>query len=129
MADGIRDASAPPRRRRRRWWVALACVLVFGAGLGRFVYLHLTLRPTPRPEYWEAQLAALDPLPPGSVPAAEITNLIAKPAWVTDPAITSLPSFYPQQALQGPWNPPRPEINAVSLAFANDPARGGFQGP
>lgn len=67
MTDAAESSSprSPARRRRRRRIVLLA-LLLFGVWLTRWVYLRLTLRPTPRPEYWTEQIERLDPPPPGA---------------------------------------------------------------
>jgi len=64
-------ASAPaPVSRARRWRRRrdlLMAFLALAAWFVHFAYLRITLRPTPRPEYWAAQIAALDPPPPGAI--------------------------------------------------------------
>ena len=56
-----RDGEGRPRTVGAVLGTALTVVLALGGWFGRFAYLRIALRPTPRPEYWEAQLAALDP--------------------------------------------------------------------
>ena len=50
---------SPRGVRWRRWAVVGVVALVLCGWFARFAYLRITLRPTPRPEYWEAELAAL----------------------------------------------------------------------
>jgi hypothetical protein len=109
----------PARRSRRRRWIALGCMLALGLCFGRFAYLRITLRPTPRPAYWEAKLAALDPPPPGAISTDKALLLIAPLPWENDPAIKALTPFYPQHLLMGPWKVPRADASAVSQAFAS----------
>ncbi|MBN1513015.1 MAG: hypothetical protein JXB13_13450 [Phycisphaerae bacterium] len=67
MTDAV-EPSPPrsPARRRRRRRIVLLALLLFGVWLTRWVYLHITLRPTPRPEHWIEQIERLDPPPPGA---------------------------------------------------------------
>ena len=79
--------AAVPRRQRRRWrnWLVLAvAAMVLVGWLARSGYLRVTLRPTPRPEYWLEQLRELDPPGPGSITWAEAKALLGACASLVD---------------------------------------------
>jgi hypothetical protein len=97
--------------------------LALGAAIwfGRFTYLRITLRPTPRPEYWRAQLEALDPLPPGALSAGEGFGLLTNPPWVTADAIE------PADRKTGPSQPRPleggiPSLHGASRISFSDPS-------
>lgn len=102
-----------PRWRRR---VMLLLLLLAAVGLTRFVYLRITLQPTPRPAYWEAQIAALDPPAPGAVSVDHAMNLI------TGPPLDDFPEFTDRRqliALQlGSWNVFRTDVRMANRLFA-----------
>lgn len=128
-------------RRGRRRLILVVVVLVLVGWFGRFAYLRITMRPTPRPEYWEAQLAALDPPGPGAISAAEARRILRNyPRLVVPPPATQgrvgpggypLPptpgiGFIPMPPVSpgyddirlGPWDESRPEIQAAGRLFS-----------
>ncbi|HOB73619.1 MAG TPA: hypothetical protein PKG54_03740 [Phycisphaerae bacterium] len=83
--DHSQDAASPQKRPRRvRRWIILALVLALAVWFGRFAYLRITLRPTPRPEYWLAQRDALNPLPAGALTFAEVEARLDDRPWETN---------------------------------------------
>jgi len=72
-----KPAEAYPRGSRIRRWVTFAVVAVVVLWIFRFVWLRLTLRPTPRPEYWAAKIAELDPPPPGAMSSDEANRILS----------------------------------------------------
>lgn len=116
--DNTQECAAPQRKRHRfRRWILLALALALAAWFGRFAYLRLTLRPTPRLAYWEAKVAALDPVPPGAVPAIKAVVAITAPPWIGDPELIALQGFHPQQLLVGEWTASRPDYAVADRIF------------
>lgn len=111
-------------RRRRRWpWVLLALLVVGGVWFGRFAYLRVTLRPAPRIEYWNAELARLFPAPPDALPMSQIDAALTSRPFELDPQITSLPSTATQpydvsDCFRRRWDSPRPEVMATRAVLA-----------
>lgn len=78
------DSTVPRKgRRHMRRWVMLAAALLLVAWFGRFAYLRITLRPTPRPEYWQAKLEELYPLPADALTLPERDRILADRPWET----------------------------------------------
>lgn len=104
-----------PARRWLRRGRRLASLLM-AAWLGRWVYLHLTLKPTPRPEYWAAQIAALDPPPKGAVDLKRLRELAdAFAEFDADPTLPQTAFIHCVDAvLLGTWDGSRADIAAVS---------------
>lgn len=147
--EGAVPKDAVPRRRwRKRWLVFLVIVLVLGGWFGRFAYLRMTLRPTPRPEYWQAKLEALDPPGPGAVKWADVSKLLMNcPQLVVPPPVTQGrvgPGGYPlpptpgagfvpasprqpdmSDALAGAWDESRPVIQAAGQLFSSTAFKSG----
>jgi hypothetical protein len=105
----------------------LSIFLVLALWFGRFAYLRIALRPTPRTDYWIAQLEALDPAPPGALSTARATALLRNHPWtnakwsglypVTPPRV----SFQPEPALlRGEWETSRAEIALATRFFESD---------
>lgn len=129
MSDGRRG------RWRKRWLVFLVIVLVLGGWFGRFAYLRMTLRPTPRPEYWQAKLEALDSPGPGAAKWAEVSKLLMNcPRMAAPPASqpsgssrtpgTGFVSAGPRppdvsEVLAGPWDESRPVIQTAGQLFSS----------
>lgn len=108
--------SSPSRLRRWLRRGRRLALLLLAAWLGRWVYLHLTLKPTPRPEYWAAQIAALDPPPKGAVDLDRLREL--ESVFVEFDADPTLPEVgYTHSAdvvLMGSWDATRADIAAVA---------------
>lgn len=118
MSEPANHPTPPsPRRRLRKRWIILALGVALCAWFGRFAYLRITLRPTPRPAYWEAKLAALDPPPPGAVPAREAIALISAPPWLGHPALTAVPDNRVSDLLRGKWTPNRADVVTAKTFF------------
>lgn len=115
------ESTGPPAlRKRRRWrrWVVLVVVLALVGWFARFAYLRITLRPTPRPVYWEAQLAALDPPPPGAISADAAERVLVNRPWEGDPVITrAFAQRDVTRVLRGPWDEARDDVAAVTAVF------------
>lgn len=118
--------AAPPRRRigplRIAGWLLLAAA---AAWFGRFAYLRITLRPTPRPEYWAAQLEALDPPPPGALTLNEVIPILTNRPWENQPAIYESFKWDIFDICYGEWNAARKDIQAAASIFAMDAFAGG----
>lgn len=113
--------SVRPPRRRRRIWIVLLLGLAGAAWLGRFTYLRITLKPTPRTEYWSAQLASLDPAPAGGLTQLQIEDLLTAFDYLTaDPAVIALPQFDITSDLNGVWRGDRPDIQ-LSIKLMETP--------
>ncbi|MCH7814296.1 MAG: hypothetical protein IID40_09780, partial [Planctomycetes bacterium] len=121
MSDASADdrATTPPRRRWHRWrrWCLIAAALLVGVWFARFAYLRLTRRPTPRPEYWIAKIAELDPPPVGAVSAAEAQRILIAAPWITDAASKARFDFNVLDVLAGAWDPTRIDISKVDAVF------------
>lgn len=128
--DSLNPAQSPLamqlRERARRWrrWVALAGVLLLAAWFARFAYLRITLRPALRPEYWEAQLAALDPPPPGALSFEAVRSLLTSRAWekrynppVPVSSAARIIRADPERLLEGPWSMERAEVLSAIEVF------------
>jgi len=120
---GHADTSSRPRRRRWLRVCLLVVVLLAVAAFARFAWLRITLVPTPRPEYWEKQIAALDPPPPGALSADEARKLLGDRSWEKHPALTSLTKFDVDNLLGGPWSTTRPDVAAAEQVFQSDAFR------
>jgi hypothetical protein len=108
----------PPRRKRRARWIFLLLLPILGAWFSRFAYLRITVRPSPRPEYWEARIAALDPPPEGSLTAEQALTLLSKTPWKDIPDYRETLGRFGvwTTALADSWNEARPEIaGAISV--------------
>lgn len=117
------DPSPRPSRKRRSLRIVFyGLLLILGIAFARFAWLRITLEPTPRPEYWQAQIAALDPPPTGALTKDEAARLIADRPWESKPPLTSFSQsqFDCTDALDGPWNPIDPTFAAIEKVFASD---------
>ena len=104
-------------RRRKRWLVVSVIAAVLAGWFGRFAYLRIALRPTPRPDYWAAQLATLDPPGPGALSVAEAKKLLMSyPRLLVPPPAT--------QGRVGPDGNPVPPIPGIGSLPANPPSPG-----
>jgi len=112
--------TSPGKRRRWRRWILPAVALVLCVWFARFCYLRIARRPTPRPEYWEARLAELDPPPPGAISAQKAFNLLTSRPWENVPAVGNVSTDNLYRILRGPWNETRPEIAAATMVFQTD---------
>jgi hypothetical protein len=118
--DYPEPAGTPTPRKRRRWrlWVVLVVALALAGWFAHFAYLRITLRPTPRPEYWEAQLAALDPPPPGALSADAAELVLVNRPWEGGPAFRKV---FAQRdvtrVLRGPWDETRADIFVLTAIF------------
>jgi len=123
MSHGSPAGAVLARRRPRRRKLAVWLILLASLALwcGRFAYLRITLRPTPRPEYWEAQVARLDPPPPGAISPSEALVILSNRPW--DAAIgTQFPYShrYVASVLELPWDRSREDIVAAIARFTSD---------
>lgn len=116
MPDRPAEKPCEPRRRRRRWLILLG-VFLLCAWFGRFAYLRITLRPTPRPDYWEAQVAALDPPPPEAIPGEQAQRILDNRPFETDPAITAVTGFDVDNLRRGEWTRLRADVAAADAVF------------
>src|SRR5689334_22043723 len=82
------NAKKPPRK-RRRLWISLLVVLVLSVWLGRAAYLRVTLKPTPRPEFWEGELLS-DSIPP---PARSVLDALSNRPFEKTFPLTLFPNF------------------------------------
>lgn len=118
------EAAAPLGRTRRtghrRYWIAVGVLVMLAGWFAHFAYLRIARRPTPQPEYWETQLAALDPPPPGAIPWPKTLGLISARPWAIDPAIMALKDFDVSNLLAGPWDEKRPDVAAAIAVFRSD---------
>ncbi|MEE8169011.1 MAG: hypothetical protein V3T70_00550 [Phycisphaerae bacterium] len=110
-------AAIRPARRWRRWAVMAALLAVFALWFGRFAYLRITLRPTPRPEYWAAKIAALDPPPEGAMAWKDVQPILTNRPWETMPGVTGQFKYDVTCILDGNWDPNRKDIVAADIAF------------
>ena len=141
--DGRNTEREPtsPRPKRRRWLVLLAITLVLCGWFCHFAYLRITLRPTPRNEYWMAQLSALDPPRIGAISADQAGKILAAcpQLVITDaqagsgaPAAQDTPRGSrgqfpssrtptdPTDLLLGAWDETRPDIRAAGHLFMSE---------
>lgn len=116
MPDRPAEKPCEPRRRRRRWLMLLGMFLLC-AWFGRFAHLRITLRPTPRPDYWEAQVAALDPPPPEAIPVEQAQRILDNRPFETDPAITAVTGFDVDNLRRGEWTRLRADVAAADAVF------------
>lgn len=122
-APGHADASIRPRRRRWLRGAVWAAVVLAVAAFARFAYLRITREPTPRPDYWQAEMAKLDPPPPGALSDDEARDLLTDRPWETHPALTSFNKFDVGNLLAGSWSTTRPEVAAAEQVFQSDAFR------
>ena len=108
--------TAPSGRRRRRWVILLTAAVVLSPWLGRFTYLRITLRPTPRPAHWRAQLAALDPPGPGAMPLEQVRKLLDNCPRIATPVVA--PPLAPRSGSASPRGAP---TGAGLVAATPDP--------
>lgn len=98
-------------------------ILALICWFGRFAYLRMTLQPTPRPEYWEAKLAELDPPPPGAISAATAKKILTSRPWEhTQVKMKTSESGTSDMAtaMRGPWDESRADIAAVMAVFESE---------
>jgi hypothetical protein len=125
--DGAgRTARVGRRRRRRRDY--LVVLLGLAGWFGHYAYLRITLRPTPRPEYWAAQIAALAPPPPGAISTEKAAAILSDRPWETDPALNAaLPGGVQWGGwglLRGGWDESRSDVQAVTAVFVTEAFNG-----
>ncbi len=114
------DQAAQPRRVRRCLCVGvLVLLLVVVAAFVRFASPRMALEPTPRPEYWEARIAEVDPPPSGALTRAEADDLIVNRPWETKPPLSEFPGFDLIDLFEGSWDARKPEFAAVEKVFAS----------
>ncbi|MFH1418644.1 MAG: hypothetical protein ABII12_10225 [Planctomycetota bacterium] len=115
----------PAGRRRflRPRWVVLTIVLICVLCLLRFAYLRLTLVPTPRREYWENRIAALDPPGEGALAPSEVWDLLSNPPWEGNAAVKASEEAFDREFLAGPWKSDRLAVIAAESVFTSDAYR------
>lgn len=116
MQAHLTDTLKPHTPRQRiswyaKWIVVIACVIWFT----RFAYLRITLRPTPRPEYWEGQIAALDPPGPNALSVTEARRVFSNSGW--QPISMAHQAWEPSDLLRGKWDSARPDVQLFEAAF------------
>ena len=111
--------AGPPRRKRRVRCIVLLLVLAFAAWFARFAYLRITVRPAPRPEYWEAQIEALDPPPAGGLTVEQAAEILSDHPWLDLPEVQAGLGSRTKwnSVLTGPWDETRPDIVSARFAF------------
>lgn len=123
MQAHLTDTPKPNTSLRRisriaKWVVVIAGVVWFA----RFAYFRITLRPTPRPEYWAGQIAALDPPGPEALTATEAEKILSDESW-------NLPASSSKNAQQthdvddliyGNWDTRRADIVYFNTTFQSD---------
>ncbi len=117
------DDIKPIARRRilRLRWIVLMIVLLSVLWMSRFAYLRLTLVPTPRPEYWEAKIAALDPPGEGTLAPSEVMYLLLYSSpWKGNAAVDASRTAKDEDFLTGPWDADRPAMIAAESVFTSD---------
>ncbi|HOW71834.1 MAG TPA: hypothetical protein PKY77_14635 [Phycisphaerae bacterium] len=139
----IPAVSISPPGGRRRWNATLLLLLISGPWLAWSAYQRITLRPTPRTEYWLAQLKAVEPLGPQAISSDQAGRLLGAcpraivPASGPTPAAAirfvaaSDPSgrmlspqgrsdtYYLYEILRGDWDESRPDIRSVGQLFSS----------
>jgi len=83
----------------------------------RFAYLRIALHPTPRSDYWQAQIDALDPPGPGAFKHSDAAPILASRQWEALAATPSGGIYEPYDLLRGTWDPKRPDIVSLGAAF------------
>jgi hypothetical protein len=115
MAESQPSKIRQRKRRQLRRWTVLILVLALCGWAARFAYLRLALRPTPRWGYWEAQLAELDPPPPGALSPREAEAVLVNTPWYVIPNC-------PQDVLgllRGNWDESEVDMRALDSALAS----------
>jgi hypothetical protein len=75
-------------KRLKRHWLAAVTGLVLLAAIawiGWGIYLRLTLKPTPRNEYWISRINEIAPRPASPVSHAEAVNILSSQTWNNQP--------------------------------------------
>ncbi len=123
--DGASVSRPPDRRKRRRWRLLVTLVVLFAllGWFAHFAYLRITRRPTPRPDYWAAQILALDPPPRGAISSEKAAAILSNRPWKTDPAVLAAFPGVVQSggwflALGDGWDGSRPDVRAAITMFA-----------
>ncbi|MBN2560578.1 MAG: hypothetical protein JXQ75_06580 [Phycisphaerae bacterium] len=114
------DTTPPERRRRRLRWIPLALCIVISVWIGRFAYLRITRRPTPRPEYWAARIAELDPPGEGALSTEQAYEILNNRPWEGKPEVMDVftwQGFW--RTLEGQWDESRRDISAATLVFTS----------
>jgi len=115
--SGSQDPEPPRPLKRRRRWICLALAIALAAWFSHFAYLRITRRPTPRPEYWQAQIAQLDPPGEGAISAAEAYKFLYDRPTATGYGSPWRNTEYTVR--MGPWDDDRPDIVAADALFAS----------
>lgn len=123
MQAPLTDTLKPNTLRQRisryaKWIVVITGVLWFA----RFAYLRITLRPTPRPEYWAGQIAALDPPGPEALTVTEAEKILMNEGWYPGASNShySYRAHDVDQLLNRKWDPSRADIVYYDPAFRSD---------
>lgn len=114
----------PAARRRGRRWLLFLVILSLAAWFAHFAYLRITLKPTPRPDYWEERIAAIDPPGEGAISAVEAYRVLMNRPWENDPEIRALdnPSNFRSalwDTLNAPWDETRDDVGLVNGVLAS----------
>src|SRR5262245_3366863 len=120
---GCSNAGGGPTRSVMRRLVPIA--LLLGAGLfARFVWLRVTLRPTPRPEYWIQQIEALNPPQPGMLGIDDSMKLLEQLPKPSDPSADASALIDPIK--RATWDESRPDTAAL-VRLVMDPSFAGLR--
>ncbi len=98
--------------------MAVAALIGATAWFGHFAYLRFTLKPTPRPGYWQEQLASLRRPLPHALDPEEAATVLANLPWNDDPEFKAACPNGVGQICRGQWDESRPDIAAASRIFA-----------
>lgn len=121
MSERASPDGRPTKRRPRRWrlWVTLVVCLGLAGWSVHFAHLRFTRRPTPRPRYWEARLAEIDPLPDGGLSSLAAFDILNDFSWAPDPMLQTVFQDNVRDVLAGPWEQDREDVAAVCDTFAS----------
>jgi hypothetical protein len=116
------------RRRslRRRFWAPVAFLLI-ATWFIRFAHLRITVRPTPRPDYWALRIAAIDPPGEGALPAKEACAILAERPWETDTYLMRSVSGYGPDITRNEWDSARSDIAAADAIFRSSEYEKAFE--
>lgn len=99
-----------------KWTLLIAGTVWFA----RFAYLRITLRPTPRPEFWAAKIAELDPPGPDAISVADAEKILEDRSWEAFKNVgwnQQPQSIQPADLLYADWDRARPEVKQYELTF------------
>lgn len=116
-APAIEPSATPSGRRSRRRWIRRGIGVAALILLARFAYLRIALHPTPRSDYWQAQIDALDPPGPGALKYSVAVAILTTQPWEPPPTNTSTQIYSSDELLCGAWDIKRPDMAQFDAAF------------